>query len=607
MWSQDKPSPTKRRIPPEHRGARAARIWGGFAESARAFGKDTRGVILPYVTVMLSVIVGVSVLALDGARYTSLQTQLQKGTDALAIAGAAELNGLPDAITRATAAINNTSANWVSNSSIFGSAANANVNITSITFYSGLPAGTVNPIPASYVTTDPTKAQYVQVTATPTTMTTILPASFFGGATSLTTSATAVAGLGETICGSQPIFVCNPFETSGMTYSQATQALLDAETTLVGHQVQITASAGSSYSPGNYGWLQPDVQGTSNETCGPGGQATGQELAVGVPDSCTNARSVNLTTGVKTPTNDALNIRFDIYTNSWKKCSSDPNYAPDQNVRKGYTGNGCNASANGPWPPGYTGKSPYSDQAAAAEPLDNCILAGTCGSNPYGDGNWVCGDITSATTATSVDVSAGKTSTITLTFGSTTGIFTGMGVNSTLFPTDTYVSATTSTTVTLSNPNSSLATVALVPSGTSITFAGYWSTAHPNAAMPTGCQGSPYSSITRNAVYNYEIANSLVGNASAGGESGTPSCSSSTPDTTGLRRMLTVPIINCQSSPVSMNGAATGVPVVSYGKIFMTQPAPSNTSTFAYGEFLGLVQPGSAGQGNLVQSVQLYR
>jgi hypothetical protein len=30
---------------------------------------DTDGVILPYVTVMLVVIIGVSVLALDGARY----------------------------------------------------------------------------------------------------------------------------------------------------------------------------------------------------------------------------------------------------------------------------------------------------------------------------------------------------------------------------------------------------------------------------------------------------------------------------------------------------------------------------------------------------------
>src|SRR5499433_843797 len=72
---------------------------------ARAIWNDTSGVILPYVTVMLVVIVGLSVLALDGARLMSLQTQLQNGADALALAGAAELDRLPDAETRARTAI----------------------------------------------------------------------------------------------------------------------------------------------------------------------------------------------------------------------------------------------------------------------------------------------------------------------------------------------------------------------------------------------------------------------------------------------------------------------------------------------------------------------
>src|SRR5262249_7977365 len=48
----------------------------------QAFCRDTDGVILPYVTILLVVIMGVGVLALDGARYMSLQTQLQQGADA---------------------------------------------------------------------------------------------------------------------------------------------------------------------------------------------------------------------------------------------------------------------------------------------------------------------------------------------------------------------------------------------------------------------------------------------------------------------------------------------------------------------------------------------
>src|SRR3989440_3490593 len=72
---------------------------------ARALWSDTQGLILPYVTLMLVVIVGVSVLALDGARYMSLQTQLQSGADALALAGAAELDRTPTGIERANKAI----------------------------------------------------------------------------------------------------------------------------------------------------------------------------------------------------------------------------------------------------------------------------------------------------------------------------------------------------------------------------------------------------------------------------------------------------------------------------------------------------------------------
>src|SRR2546426_7445592 len=113
-------------------GAVAAR----FAESIKAFWRDTDGVILPYVTMMLVVIVGVSVLALDGARYMSLQSQLQNGADALALAGAAELDSTSNAITRATNAINN----LVTNSTVYGTGDAAHVAVSSIRFLSSLPA-----------------------------------------------------------------------------------------------------------------------------------------------------------------------------------------------------------------------------------------------------------------------------------------------------------------------------------------------------------------------------------------------------------------------------------------------------------------------------------
>src|SRR6201997_2695233 len=95
-------------------------------QSIKAFWGDTSGIILPYVTVMLVVIMGVAVLALDGARYMSLQTQLQNGADALALAGAAELDRLPDAEARAVNAINN----LLANSTQFGTGADRRVRLS---------------------------------------------------------------------------------------------------------------------------------------------------------------------------------------------------------------------------------------------------------------------------------------------------------------------------------------------------------------------------------------------------------------------------------------------------------------------------------------------
>src|SRR6516165_6041032 len=94
----------------------------------KGFWSDTQGIILPYVTVMLVVIIGVSVLALDGARFMYLQTQLQNGADALALAAAAELDRTPTAIERALNATHK-----------FGSEFNANVKVGEVKFLSSLP------------------------------------------------------------------------------------------------------------------------------------------------------------------------------------------------------------------------------------------------------------------------------------------------------------------------------------------------------------------------------------------------------------------------------------------------------------------------------------
>src|SRR3977135_617428 len=99
-----------------------------LARFARALGRDTSGMILPYVTIMLVAIVGLAVLALDGARYMSLQTQLQAAADSLARAGAADPDLLPDAIARAGNAIDN----LISNSTLSGEANRGRLRVASV-------------------------------------------------------------------------------------------------------------------------------------------------------------------------------------------------------------------------------------------------------------------------------------------------------------------------------------------------------------------------------------------------------------------------------------------------------------------------------------------
>src|SRR5262249_33616499 len=112
-----------------HNGGRSmAPTWPVFKKGTRftcAFLNDTTGAILPYVEIIRLVIVGLWVLALDGARLMSLQTQLQNGADALALAGAAELDRLPDAETRARTAIER----LLTNSTLFGSRASRTIAV----------------------------------------------------------------------------------------------------------------------------------------------------------------------------------------------------------------------------------------------------------------------------------------------------------------------------------------------------------------------------------------------------------------------------------------------------------------------------------------------
>jgi hypothetical protein len=311
------------------------------------FWDDTSGVILPYVTILLVIIIGAAVLALDGARYMSLQTQLQNGADALALAGAAELDRLPDAQVRAVNAINT----LLANAAFASSGPNRRIEVANIQFYSRLPDSDARPMSEGTPATDGTNTRFVMVTVRPVTLGTLLPAVFFGGSNVITTGASAVAGFDQVVCNVTPLFICNPFESDGMSYEQATQALQagSANPSLQRPLILLRQNAGDTpYKPGDYGFLE--VESSSSDT-----DAVVDALASTHPTACYRQNGVRLRPGFLLGVRDGLNVRFDLYSGSMINNRNNPDYRPSLNVRKGYVGGGDNACTAQPatsWPIG---------------------------------------------------------------------------------------------------------------------------------------------------------------------------------------------------------------------------------------------------------------
>jgi hypothetical protein len=354
---------------------------------AKTLRQDEAGVVLPYVAITLIAIIGLAALAIDASRLMSVQTQLQNAADALALAGAAELDRRPDSIVRAEAAISGLISNPVKGAGVYETA-----EVASIDFLRSLPPHDDLPITISNITNDPALAGYVRVTVRPAKMLSLFPISLGSKRNTMTIGADAVAGYDQIVCNATPLYVCNPFEAPGMTYLQATQALLAASDN-PGARSRLIRLAGTEHSSGGYGagatgYIAPDTGSLPSSGCGPGaGLGVPQALAASDVRACYRLSAVDLLPGDDGLAMDGLNTRFDIYKHDFATCRI---YAPDNNVRKGYVAAGnlnwCDAAPSGP-------KWPISMPQSTPLPVDrNMIRAdGTFDTNvSLGDGIWNC-------------------------------------------------------------------------------------------------------------------------------------------------------------------------------------------------------------------------
>ena len=324
----------------------------------------------------------------------------------------------------------------------------------------------------------------------------------------------------------------------------------------VGQMIQLRAGGqGGAWAPGTFGFLDPSKVLVDAE--GPCEGLNGGNLdrcligAAGPITQCFSYRGVDIEPGQKTGSLEAaINTRFDIYNSTMNGKRNDPDYAPAPNVIKGIV-----PSGNG----SCIGNNEALSPNTLGLPRDTCFAAGSCGSvngglGPrFGNGAWDRNSYFSANYA----------------------------------PFDGTVPAAIQGWLTM------------------------------NAVNP----GQP----TRFEVYRAEIAASsgdiltgdTYGNGNDGNpiaETGLPICNTrSNPAVDYSRRVIVAAGIVC-GPPNNIGGAASGVPVEEYAKIFLTEPASndgSGNSFTIWGEVVGTAESNGDGMaedaGLFRDVVQLFR
>ena len=533
-----------------------------------AFHADQSGIALIYVAAALPVIIGFSLLAIDVGRIATLQSSLQHGADALALAGAGELDRNPNAIDRANLAI----ANLVTtNKGLFANAP-VTVNSANITkcYLSALPAldssplGTCMPVAtAANRTTSSGTARYVQVVVNPTAFTTIFPASLIGvNNNTAAVSAQAVAGFDAAVCNFTPMFMCNPLEPANngdLTNDFGLSAMASDYTTRrkIIRFLAFTGGNNVTAVPGQFGFLN---------VSGGGANALGDEIASVSPPECYILNTLQTKTGSMTSLRDAFNVRFDLYKGSYTAAS----YPPGVNVRKGYSVDfstskkGVTSSTDCSQNPSLNAAAP----TAIGMPVDSCFATNSCSPNAnIGNGDW------GYDPDNAMPVAALSTN------GAIKGYWAyNFGAGATL---------PTPATGSYSNSN---------PPSRYDLYRYEISSGHYSRYSPNGAGSSPVPPI--NSTSSVE-----TGKASCAASSGVSPVDTSI-GTNGVdRRVMFGAIMNCAAN--GLQPGSNGVyHALAFGKFFLVRPVSSTNTLWT--ELIDLVYPGD-GTGVARDKVQLYR
>jgi Flp pilus assembly protein TadG len=486
--------------------------------------KDVRGTVLVQFTIYIIAIFGMMGLALDGGRFILVNNSLQELADAAALAGAAQLDGLQDAITRADAAAqftaNKNPPRWYD---VGGSS-----TITTA-YYSAL-----NP---DQTTTDPKKANYIQVTTAPSqTAPSFLTAVsvFTNSAVSNNTTRATAWAQGNNLANCLPTqsFMCNPLESSEANPGHA--ANFSSPNVSVGTMFHLVNGVGA---PGNWGLLIPPPPLSQNPH-----DQTPFWAESGLGSSCTAGNTQgNVRTGnVAKDAQNGMNVRFDGPIASGDESLSAPI------VIDGFTDNGGGFSCNRIDPA----------QGGTGTPATPCTGSNMPTGCPSG------GFQQTDTNASAYDTACNS--------------FPG----SCPLPRDRVLT-------TVSTGNAAWSQVIIGKGANTADLQAYWNN-HHSGAFPT----IPANTAPRYYLYQLEASGTAAfTKASDTAEPHGPVCKKSTLGDAS-RRLINVAVVDCNYW--NIRGTSQPLPP-SYllAQFFMTEPALSDGSIYA--ELVGTVQAVQAG------------
>jgi Flp pilus assembly protein TadG len=308
-----------------------------MAQAGKSFLKNEDGAIAPLYALTLTALIAAGGIAFDYSRLASMDTELQNAADQAALAAASQLDGAEGATQRAEDAANLLLGNQTRFAND-GNASGRDVTIASVTFFScetnacrddRTRANMTVVVRDDASAVDDDAARFVEVTVagrrafyalTPVINSISRPAM----------DATALAGMGSSICRVPPVMMCNPREATDPDFTTANY---------IGAGIRLVANdGGGGYGPGNFGFLANDA--------GNGAQTLREALGrVDPPGDCTRYDGVTTEPGAMVSVLDALNTRFDVYANGLNSaCGNNNGLCPGsantrKDVRRGGSGN----------------------------------------------------------------------------------------------------------------------------------------------------------------------------------------------------------------------------------------------------------------------------